>query len=134
MTEHYIALIQKTWMTVSMKDTNLAHCFYDKLFHDYPETRQYFDGNIEKQAEKLTYTLGYIVVNLTRLDKIKESVEQLGKLHSKAYNIKPEDYGKVKEALIYALSEKVSAWDEEFEKAWRWAIDALAGIMINHPE
>ncbi|MEP1096171.1 MAG: globin domain-containing protein [Cyclobacteriaceae bacterium] len=129
--KEHIALIEETWELMAPKGSQITISFYEKLFELAPEVRKMFQKDISKQAEKLLFTMGFLVSNVNRIDEIAPSIEQLGILHGKAYRVKDEHYQFVIESLIYTLSHNLEdIWGEEHEKAWRWTLDTVAKIMI----
>ena len=133
MTSESINMISKSWDLLS-RDPQLVTRFYNRLFDIAPETRRYFKDDISKQSEKLAHTLNFLVMNLDRLDEIKESIEDLGRHHNKM-KIKAEYYVYVKEALLTTIQETL---DEQCEsgmvEAWDHALSHVASTMINAPK
>lgn len=133
MNSEQIQLIKESWEILS-QDSQIVVRFYDRLFETTPETRRYFPQDMSKQSEKLAYTLGFVVANLDRFDKITESVEDLGRLHQRLH-IKPEYYLAVKDALIWTIARALDAGDSSKTiQAWDLALSTIADIMINAPE
>lgn len=126
-----VALIEESWEHIAPKGTEITISFYEKLFELAPDVRKMFQKDITKQAEKLLFTIGFLVSNVNRIEEIAPSIEQLGILHGKAYKVKEEHYQFVIDSLIYTLSINLEdIWREEHENAWRWTLDTVAEIMI----
>ncbi|MEQ8474030.1 MAG: globin domain-containing protein [Marinoscillum sp.] len=135
MTADQVKTITDSWLIVSSQP-NLVKSFYDKLFELAPHTKRFFPEDLSKQSEKLAYTLNFLVLNLDRIGEIKESIEDLGRMHNKM-QILPEHYGYVKDALIYTILKNMEADAEEKAKvseAWDLALTFVATTMINAPE
>lgn len=130
LSEDQITLIQSSFMRVVPRADPMAKVFYAKLFEQRPEFRGLFPDDMTEQRGKLVSTLATVVQSLGSLEQILPEVEALGERHV-GYNVKPEDYGPVGEALLWALSEVLGAdWSEEAEKAWAAAYAVLSRAMI----
>jgi hemoglobin-like flavoprotein len=127
-----INLIRYSWERI-LRHPDAMMAFYDKLFQMAPETRRLFQSDIAKQSEKLAYTIAFVVENLDRIDTIKESVEDLGRVHNRM-NIQAHHYELVTRALVETIKDVMGAdYTEEIGNAWTAALKALAGIMMNAP-
>ena len=129
--QDHIELIEKSWEHIVPKGTEITISFYERLFELAPDVRKMFKKDISKQAEKLLFTIGFVVSNINRIEEVAPSIAQLGILHGKAYKVKEEHYQFVIDSLIYTLSSNLEdIWGEEHENAWRWTLDIVAEIMI----
>lgn len=132
MTSDQIDLITQSWGRVS-QDPNLIQSFYKKLFEIAPQTKHYFPSDLTKQSEKLAYTLGFIVGNLDRFENIEEAIQKLGNVHQKL-NIKDEEYGFMKEALLITIDNGLAGDNTPTIQAWDAAITQITELMINAPK
>ena len=134
MNESDIANIKNSWKYIV--DDGLDHMmnFYTKLFVKAPDARIYFNGDMTAQAEKLAYTVSFVVTNIDRLDTIKESVEDLGRMHNKL-NIAERYYPLVRDSLIETIQDAMGArYKPEIGASWFTALNTLAEMMLNAPE
>ncbi|MEO9967332.1 MAG: globin domain-containing protein [Reichenbachiella sp.] len=132
MTTQEKTMIKSCWETIAPNGITVAKKFYQILFDDKPEYRKLFTGDMDKQAEKLMMTLGFLMANLDRMDTIKKSVEDLGKLHARHFKVLPEYYPPVKVALISSIEFHMKdTWTLSHHDAWDKLINAVAGMMIN---
>ncbi len=131
MTTEQIDLITKSWGKIS-QDPNLILSFYQKLFEIAPQTKDYFPSDLTKQSEKLAYTLGFIVGNLDRFENIEGAIRKLGTIHQKL-KIKDEEYGFMKEALLFTIDNALSGDNTPTIQAWDTAFTLISDLMINAP-
>jgi hemoglobin-like flavoprotein len=133
MDQQSINLIRGSWEKLSVEPNKMME-FYDNLFEIAPDTRKLFPDDVSKQSEKLAYTITFLVSNLERIEEIKESIEDLGRIHNKL-NIKPEYYGFVVQALLKTMKDTLQEqYNLETEEAWKAALTYVAEVMINAPE
>ncbi|MDW3210784.1 MAG: globin domain-containing protein [Reichenbachiella sp.] len=130
MNERELMLVKSCWQTVAPNAIPLAMKFYDDLFEAKPEYRKLFSGDMNKQAEKLMMTLGFLMANVDRVDKIKDAIHKLGALHVK-FKVLPEYYPPVQKALVGAIAQFMDdEWSYEHEAAWNKLISAVGDMMI----
>ncbi len=132
MTPIQIEAITSSWEVLS-QEKDLIKNFYKKLFEIAPQTKDYFPDDLTKQSEKLAYTIGFVVGNLDRLEDIKDAVEDLGRIHRKL-KIKDEEYGYVKEALLFTINDSIEGDNTVTIHAWDSALTYISELMINAPE
>lgn len=130
-TQTDVKLVQSSWIVLAPNSMEVAKDFYNHLFDNNPEIIPYFKGDMDKQAEKLMFTLGFLVTNLERLDEIVKSVEELGRVHAKAYKVKPSHYVMVKRSLIATIEKQMqSTWTKQHYDAWYKVISTVERVMI----
>lgn len=125
---------QKVRIVTSLKRLScpaieLMECFYDTLFRIAPQTEHLFDGDMQKQYEKLLEMIMLVVHALENLDRLVVAVEELGAAHS-GYGVSEADYAHVGEALLTALSISVRDWTEEDYEAWATLYGYLSDLMM----
>lgn len=131
MDEKQIQLIQDSWQQVLHKVPHAAELFYQRLFHQYPETRDYFSSpdNMSVQGVKLVGMISMVVNSLTRLETIIPIIQESGRRHA-GYGVKLEDYDKVGSSLIWTLEQGLGElWNDEIKTAWLTAYNALSSVM-----
>lgn len=134
MSDTLVQDIRTSWEVMATSGMENMMMFYDKLFEIAPQVRPMFPEDLTKQSEKLAYTITYVVSNIDRLEEIKESIEDLGRIHNKL-EIPADYYPPVKEALIWTIQQKMGGeYSDSIGKSWDTALDMLANIMINAPE
>ncbi|WP_436516291.1 globin domain-containing protein [Ekhidna sp. To15] len=105
--------------------------FYDHLFDIAPETIHYFPDDISKQSDKLAHTMNFVVSNLTRLEDIKNTIEELGRFHNRL-DIEPEHYLKLSTALVRTIKENMGdRYKDEIGEAWNKVLEYLSQVMLN---
>src|SRR5690349_9153094 len=85
---------------------------YDRIFAARPETRSLFRIDMQTQRQHLGAAFGLIVRNLTMLDALAGSFQQLGADHARA-GVRPEHYPLVRDAMIGAIERALrerNAW------------------------
>ena len=107
-----------------------ADLFYGRLFEIAPGVRGLFPDDMTEQKKKLMATLAVVVAGLDRLETILPAASALAKRHV-SYGAKPEHYGPVGAALLYALEHGLgAAWTPELAAAWTRAYGTLSAYMI----
>ncbi len=126
--------IRYSWEYMSENGPQKMLVFYDKLFNKAPEARKLFPKDLSRQSEKLAYTVGFVVANIDRIESIKESIEDLGRIHNKL-NIDPAYYVPVTETLVETIKEQMGdKYKPGIGESWMTALTTLSEIMINAPK
>ncbi len=109
--------------------------FYDAFFETAPDAKKYFPrDDFSKLGRKFNYTMDFIVSNCHQLDEIKDSIEDLGRIHVKL-KIENEFYEKFNESLLVLVDKILGTQNsKEIETSWSKALTHIAGIMQNAPE
>ena len=129
MTPEQVALVQKSFKSVSPIADKAADIFYDRLFELAPHIREMFPRDMKEQKKKLMVMLAMAVVNLHQIDNIVGPIRSLGVRHRK-YGVREQHYDTVGEALLYAL--KMGLGDKftpEVQMSWTVAYGVLADTM-----
>lgn len=129
-------LIRLSWAKASAAHADTARLFYGKLFKIAPDTRALFKNDMSQQGRKLVATLSFIIDNLSDLETLVPAAQDLAVRHV-AYDVRPEHYGAVAEALVWALKQlQGSEFDAETEQAWSDILQVLGDVMIaaGYPE
>lgn len=128
-----VSLIRYSWERILRKPDGMLG-FYEKLFEAAPETRRMFGTDISKQSEKLAYTISFVVENLERLDEIKGSIEDLGRIHNRL-NVQPAHYALVTKVLVDTIADALAEdYSEDIGHAWTAALKHIAEVMLSAPE
>ncbi len=131
MTPEQIALVQDSFKKVAPIAGPAADIFYAKLFEIAPQVRPLFPEDMSDQKKKLMQMIGIAVNGLTKLDEILPAVQELGRRHN-GYNVTPEHYDFVGEALIFALGQGLGEdFTDEVKAAWVETYGTLATVMID---
>ncbi|WP_169568299.1 globin family protein [Sneathiella limimaris] len=129
MTPKQIELVQTSFKSVAAISEQAAELFYNRLFELDPSLKPLFKGNMKEQGKKLMATIGVAVSSLKNLEKIRPTVEALGKSH-KDYGVQDRHYDTVAEALIWTLGKGLGdAFTEDVKAAWVETYTTLATIM-----
>ncbi len=131
MTEKEIKLIKTSWGHFRrVKPEIVADTFYTKLFIDNPSLRNMFPTDMQGQYEKFMLMLNIIVARLDKFDDLIADLTAMGERH-KTYNVKPEHYKMVGEALIWTLKNGLSNdWNEATEQAWLKWYKIISNCMV----
>lgn len=130
MTPEQIALVQGSFQHVSPMAARIADLFYGRLFELAPEVRPLFPDDLAEQKKKLMQMLGLAVTGLGSPETLLPAVVGLGERHS-GYEVAPEHYAIVGEALIWALRQGLGdEFTQDVEEAWTAAYGTLADVMI----
>ena len=131
MTPRQIQLVQSSWDFVLLENSEAGVIFYSRLFEIAPELRPLFSENPKIQAQKLVSIITFAVKKLDSLGEIVEDVRSLGKRHKK-YNVKPEHYGIVANALLWTLEKALQdKWNAEMKESWVAVYTILSSTMIS---
>lgn len=130
MTPEQIALVQGSFRQVTPIAAQIADLFYGRLFELAPEVRPLFSDDLAEQKKKLMQMLGLAVTGLNSPETLLPAVVGLGERHS-GYEVAPEHYAIVGEALIWALEQGLGDdFSPDVESAWAAAYGTLADVMI----
>ena len=125
-----IELVRSSCRKMLPVSEQVAQAFYSRLFERYPEVRPLFKGDMAEQGDKLMSLINIAVNGLDLLDSLAPPLQELGARHM-AYGVKDEDYAKVIEALLWAISHQLQAdFTSEVERAWRDTLNTLTSIML----
>lgn len=129
MTPEQIHLVKDSWAKVLPVQEDAAKIFYHRLFKKHPEVKHYFKGKIKQQGKKLITMMSTAVNNLDNLEVLIEPLKQSGKAHE-GYNVKPEDYDKVGDALLWTLQQELGDdFTPETKKAWSETYTIVSSVM-----
>lgn len=129
MTPEQIEHVQTTWAKVAPSAEQVARLFYGRLFEIAPEVKPLFTSDIEEQGKKLMQMLNVAVTSLNKLDTILPAVQELGVRHTE-YQVEPEHYDVVGEALLWTLNEGLGEdFTPEVKQAWTETYVTLATVM-----
>ncbi len=119
MTQEQIMAIKKSWRAFQgIKPEVVSDLFYTKLFIDNPSLRKMFPKDMKVQYQKLFDMLQTLVINLDKLDSLKEDLKAMALRHVE-YGVKPNHYKLVGDALIWTLATGLgNDWNKNLEKAW----------------
>jgi hemoglobin-like flavoprotein len=127
-----INLIRYSWERILRRPDGMLG-FYERLFEAAPETRRMFGTDITKQSEKLAYTISFVVENLERMDTIRESIEDLGRVHNRL-QVKAEHYELVTRVLVETIAETMGEdYSDDIGRAWTTALQAIGKVMMDAP-
>ena len=131
MTTRQKELVEDSWDFVITNTNEAGMIFYTRLFEIAPQLKPLFKESPEAQAKKLVALITYAVTKLHTIDEIVDDVKSLGVRHVK-YNVKPEHYAIVAQALLWTLEKALqNRWNEEMKEAWVAVYTLLSTTMIN---
>jgi len=128
-TPEHVRLVQATWRRVlPIKDT-AAQLFYQRLFEIDPSLKALFQRDIRQQGAKLMQVMDAAVNGLSQLERIRPSIEELGRRHAD-YGVKDHHYGLVGAALLWTLGRSLGAeFTPTVKDAWATVYGMLATTM-----
>ena len=132
MTKEEIILIKRTWKLFrEINPVVVGDTFYSKLFLENPSVRKMFPKEMNQQYQKLIDMLSTIVGRLDNLEELSSDIAAMGQRHI-AYGVKPAQYQKVGEALLWTLEQGLGKdYTPEVKEAWVKCYTTLADAMIN---
>ena len=131
MTTRQKELVEDSWDFVITNTKEAGMIFYSRLFEIAPQLKPLFKESSEAQAKKLVALITYAVTKLHTIDEIVDDVKSLGIRHGN-YNVKPEHYAIVAQALLWTLEKALqNRWNEEMKEAWVAVYTLLSTTMIN---
>lgn len=131
MTKEEIILIKRTWKLFrEINPVVVGDTFYAKLFLDNPSVRKMFPKEMNQQYQKLIDMLSIVVGRLDNLDELSSDIAAMAQRHV-AYGVKPAQYKKVGEALLWTLEQGLGKdFTPEVKEAWTKCYTTLADTMI----
>lgn len=132
MTKEEILLIKRTWKLFrEINPTVVGDTFYSKLFLENPSVRKMFPKDMNQQYQKLIDMLSTIVGRLDNLDELSNDIAAMAQRHV-TYGVKPAQYKKVGEALLWTLEQGLGKdYTPAVKEAWAKCYATLADAMIN---
>ena len=124
-------LVKSTIPALKSQGEDITKVFYRELFTRYPQVKGMFDMQKQKdgsQPKALAMAVLNAAKNIDNLEKIRPSIESIGKTHVRL-NVRPEHYLLVGECLLVAIKEVLGASDEVLE-AWGKAYGEIAEFYI----
>jgi len=130
MTPEQIDLVQRTWRAVLPVGDTAAELFYGKLFSLDAGIRRLFRDDMIEQGRNLTAMISVAVGALSKPERIRLAVRQLGERHA-GYGVEPRHYELVGVSLLWALEKCLGeAFTPEVEAAWRATYAFLSTTML----
>jgi hemoglobin-like flavoprotein len=128
-TPEQVHLVQKSWRAVLPVGDTAAELFYGKLFSLDPGVRSLFKNDMVDQGRNLTAMISVAVGALSKPERIRLAVRQLGGRHA-GYGVEPRHYELVGTSLVWMLEKCLGeAFTPEVKAAWRAAYTFLSEGM-----
>ena len=130
LSQHTKDIVKATAPVLQEKGVEITSRMYERLFSEYPETKELFANTKDGQADRLAAVVLAYAKNIDKLEALGSSVEAIAKKHV-ANNVKAEHYPIVGQVLLAAMQDVLgeAASDEGIE-AWKEAYFFLANIFI----
>lgn len=130
MDQEQIQLVQRTFeRKVRPIAQEAGEMMYLRLFEIEPSLKPLFKGDIKRQGEMLMTAIGLAIQSLDQPDKVKATVQELGKRHA-GYGVQPSYYNIFGAALMWALEQVIGPdFTPEVRIAWGEAYAILAQSM-----
>lgn len=131
MTPREARLIRDSWRSIARDRDAIVVTFYELLFRWKPALRDYFREDMTEQRRMMAVTLNLAVSHIDRIDRIRESVRDLGRRHAR-YGARAPYYDLVVEALARAIAQHAGpmVFNPRVESAWRRAFALIAEEML----
>lgn len=134
---HTKEIVKSTIPALKQYGEDITKVFYRELFSRYPQVQGMFDMEKQKngkQPKALAMAILNAAINIDDLEKIRRSVESIGKTHV-SLNVLPEHYPLVGECLLVAIKEVLGeAANDEVIEAWGKAYGEIADFYIRIEE
>jgi hemoglobin-like flavoprotein len=130
MTPEQGRIVQVTWRSVLPVGDTFAELFYGRLFALDARLRRLFRHDMLEQGRNLTAMLTVASANLTKPERIRLALAQLGSRHA-AYGVNLRDFANFEDALLFALEHAlIDVFTPEVKAAWRAAYAFLSSAML----
>ncbi|MEO1102112.1 MAG: globin domain-containing protein [Pseudomonadota bacterium] len=126
--DNEVDTLRESFHTIAADAEMFAAAFYAHLFEIAPETKELFRGDMTKQGQKLTSTLGVVVARIHHFDALRPMVADLARRH-RTYGVETSHYAAVGDALKFALQRNLGA-DNEALAVWERTYQLLSDAMI----
>lgn len=129
MTPEQVDLVQRSWRSVLPVGGTAAELFYGKLFSLDPSLQPLFKNDMREQGRNLTAMISVAVGALSKPDRIKLALQQLGRRHA-SYGVERRHYELVGLALLWMLDQVLGeAFTPDVHRAWSEVYALLSGTM-----
>ncbi len=144
MTPEQARLLAESFSKLENRLYDLGSLVHQKLFEISPQLRHLFKGDMEEQKLKMARVFAEFVRLKTRShhflpvtgkggEVIIPGIGSLGARHVIIYGARPEHFGYMREALLYAIKTLLGTdYNDEIGRAWSETFDMLAGAMHKH--
>ncbi len=141
MTPEQTQLLARSFAKLENRLHDLGALIHQKLFEIFPESRRLFKGDLEEQKAKMVRVFAEFVRIKTRShyfmpvtgkggQAIIPGIGALGARHELNYGVRPEHYGYMREAVLYAIRTLLGReYTGEIGQVWAEAYDMLADAM-----
>ncbi|MDH5395288.1 MAG: globin domain-containing protein [Gammaproteobacteria bacterium] len=126
--------LKKCWIKIDKaKGTDaFVEIFFRQLFNDYPETRQLFSGDLDRQKSNLLTTLDNVINGFEYINIIEKEFIQLGDYHKKI-GITAEMFNAFNSTILSAANEASDfSLTEDESSAWKSAFEQISNIMLKN--
>ncbi|MEM8664175.1 MAG: globin domain-containing protein [Pseudomonadota bacterium] len=123
-----VDVLRAGFKTIARDADIFAAAFYARLFEIAPQTQALFRGDMTKQGQKLTSTLGVVVSRIHQFDSLQPIIADLARRHC-TYGVEASHYEAVGDALLFALKRNLGA-DPSALAVWARTYAMLSEAMI----
>jgi len=121
--------LRTSFASVIESTPDLTQRFYKNLFRLHPQTRKMFGPHLARQEKMLSDALVAVIDHVDDASWLSSKLMALGARHA-AYGVTDEMYSWVGDALLVTLADALGPeWTRQTERAWAFALNAIAGLM-----
>jgi NAD(P)H-flavin reductase/hemoglobin-like flavoprotein len=127
-----IAVLRETLERIGPRTDKMIGYFYAKLFVEYPEVRELFPVQMNRQRTRFTGALLQVLQALEQGDRagVDGFLGLLGQIH-RTFEVQPYHYAAFGRCLIAALEEySAGYWSPAVEGAWVDAYELMSRKML----
>lgn len=130
LSENTKEIVKATAPVLQAKGVEITTRMYERLFNEYPETKELFANTKDGQAERLANAVIAYAQNIDNLELLGPSVVAIAKKHV-AVNVQAEHYPIVGNVLLAAMQDVLGdSASEDIIDAWKEAYFFLADVFI----
>lgn len=124
-----IALVKESWLKVEGRLDTLGTLLFWRLFDLDAGLRPLFTHDLNRQQQKFTSLMSYIVAHLEQPQQFFHSTKLLGRHHARL-GVQPAYYHTFAAAFLWALGEMLGKqFTPAHHQAWETAYYMIAALM-----
>jgi hemoglobin-like flavoprotein len=126
----HVDAVQRSFAQIAPIAPQAAALFYVNLFEVDPSLRSLFQGDMQRQGERLMSMLGAAVKMLDKPGTLLPTLRALGARHA-GYGVASGHYASVGTALLTTLEQGLGeAWTADVAQAWQAVYAVIRDTML----